>query len=718
MERRSSNRQMTSQSGYALILMIVGLMGLGGAVIAGFTQGAKQDTEHQRYLHNQRVLQEAKQALLQYAYNYPQLGPGQNDGPGRLLCPDIDNDGEEDFEVGCIDTTSGAPMIGRFPWKDERLNFYEAKDASGETLWYAVSNNFTRGLGSNINSDTNGTITIEDRSGAMLYDGSIAGVAAVIIAPGPAIDRNGVAQDRAADSNAAANYLDLFGTVDNADFVNDSNNGFVIGPIFNPVDGTLVVNDQMIIVTAAEVTAMAEKATLQAYRAAINDYLDNVSCTGEAPVGSGATEAICVTNGGVWNPVYPWLYNYRDVSSIAELSSFYPAFADFDDERDPDPDPNPNTGYLDNYGRIPSIFAEYFTETDSQAIASQLSGSLTLIDPLTTDTFTLTQLICDKSCTTGGLRTFKRDPDPDVEGPALNIQVAQIVTGVRFIDIPDDLGRRDGRITATFPALESIPFDLYFWGDHDSPTTDWTACPGGADELSDCVFSTGSDRSILHVQGTIDFSAGEVFFDFDYNSPPTIVREPATAASHATISATYPAVAIVSFPGVFSSVTYEYDGHWHVDDETIKDGDHDDEDYSTGTVDMTGFSLASLTLGMRYFPELPSWALQNGWHNSIRMAYADISLPSLAGACVPDPDGDNTNDCLFLPDEQGARRDIASLLVIAGEHDWVDDNTDAPVIVGLEDELRDVFDDGNENNNRSFSTARGNDQILIIATEP
>jgi len=72
MERRLSNRQLTGQSGYALILMVVGLMGIGGVVIAGFTQGAKQDTEHQRYLHNQRVLREAKQALLQYAYNYPQ----------------------------------------------------------------------------------------------------------------------------------------------------------------------------------------------------------------------------------------------------------------------------------------------------------------------------------------------------------------------------------------------------------------------------------------------------------------------------------------------------------------------------------------------------------------------------------------------------------------------------------------------------------------------
>ncbi|MGD8841693.1 MAG: hypothetical protein PVI70_18950, partial [Gammaproteobacteria bacterium] len=73
--------------GYALLLMLLVLMGLGGVVVASFTEGARQETERERYLHNQRVLREAKQALLQYAYNYPQFF---NEGPGRLPCPDND----------------------------------------------------------------------------------------------------------------------------------------------------------------------------------------------------------------------------------------------------------------------------------------------------------------------------------------------------------------------------------------------------------------------------------------------------------------------------------------------------------------------------------------------------------------------------------------------------------------------------------------------------
>jgi hypothetical protein len=61
-----------NQNGYVLLLTVLMLMGVGGVVLAGFTQQARQELEVQRYQHNQRVLQQAKQALLMFAYNYPQ----------------------------------------------------------------------------------------------------------------------------------------------------------------------------------------------------------------------------------------------------------------------------------------------------------------------------------------------------------------------------------------------------------------------------------------------------------------------------------------------------------------------------------------------------------------------------------------------------------------------------------------------------------------------
>jgi hypothetical protein len=702
-----------NQTGYALLLMVVALMGLGGAVMTGFTLGVKQQTEHERYLHNQRVLEDAKRALLQYAYNYPQLGPGQDDGPGRLLCPDTDNDGFEDGNIDCIDTTSGAPvaMVGRFPWKDARLNFHEAKDASGEVLWFAVSSNFARGLNSLVNSDTNGTIAIEDRSGALLHPATFAvdvfgaGVAAVIFAPGPAIARDGVVQDRVADDIDPENYLDKFSaTVDNATFVNadanDPPDGFVTGPIFNPVDGSLAVNDQMIVITAAEVIAMAEKATLQAYRESIKDYLARTS------------------------GVYPWLYNYDGIEynvgggesvdvAIDKLSSYFPAFTNFTDEDDYlGFDTSGNDGI---FGRIPSIFANYFTEATSQPFESQLTGgSLTFIDPGASDSVTLTETYCKDGCPqgTGGSLVFEADLVDD--GPILEFETSQILTDVRFVDTTDASGRKNGRITAKFPAPDSIPFDLYFWDEDSSPTGIWTACPDGADQLLDCSRDSvgnptpgsvnGLKSRILHLQGILNFSGVENF-DFDYNTAPTIAWTPATAVSHAAITGTYPAAAIVSFPGTFSAVTYKFEQHWHAGDSSL---DPNDTSYTTGTVDMGGFTVNSVTLGFRYFPELPGWAFTNDWHNSIRMAYALEYAPPGTGSCM----GDIT--CLYLEDSAGAPQNVISLLVIGGLHDWTDTDVDGELADEVADNMGSVFDNGNTDDNRTFYRHRDNDKLLVI----
>jgi len=154
----------TRQSGYALILMVLALMGVGGIVVAGFTQEARKELEHQRYLHNERVLKEAKQALLQYTYNYPVTA---GNGPGRLPCPDTDDDGIPNATALCGGANG---IVGRFPWAEPEMNFYDARDASGQRLWYAVSSRFANSGAVTINSGTQGSITIQDRSGALLHD--------------------------------------------------------------------------------------------------------------------------------------------------------------------------------------------------------------------------------------------------------------------------------------------------------------------------------------------------------------------------------------------------------------------------------------------------------------------------------------------------------------------------------------------------------------------
>ena len=228
------------QAGYALILMVLGLMGVGGIVMAGFTQGAKKQVDHQKYLHNKRVLEEAKQALLQFAYNYPETNQL---GPGRLPCADTDNDGTPNPLFGLC------TQLGRLPWNQQNLNLYDIRDADGQRLWYAVSSNFATQTAGTVNSNSFGTITIRDQMGNFIYDASGGGdgVAAVIIAPGAATARNGVAQDRSiangddpfdttADTDPGivnpVNYLDqLFGIEDNAVFGQGTANGFVLGRV-------------------------------------------------------------------------------------------------------------------------------------------------------------------------------------------------------------------------------------------------------------------------------------------------------------------------------------------------------------------------------------------------------------------------------------------------------------------------------------------------------
>ena len=336
-------RYYKNQAGYMLILMLVVLMGIGGVVAAGFTQGVKQQADHERYLHNQRVLREAKQALLQYAYNYPQFN---GEGPGRLPCPDTDNDGNPG-DAGPLDLAI-CESVGRFPWKDSGMQFYDARDASNERLWYAVSDNFFNlGGGPVINSNSTGTITIHDQAGVRLYDGSVAGIAAIIIAPGPAIERNGVMQNRAADVNDPTHYLDVFGALDNADFTNTSPvDGFVLGPIDDRAADSIIVNDQMILVTAEEIIAVAEKATLQAYRQAMIAYSDRIAGDVGAPPAP-------------WTRYYPWLFNYN----VANIDD-YPSDPVFATER---------ANFLGNAGRIPSIYTDYFTETGSQFLGEEVT---------------------------------------------------------------------------------------------------------------------------------------------------------------------------------------------------------------------------------------------------------------------------------------------------------------------------------------------------------
>src|SRR5689334_22878221 len=95
------------------------------------------------------VLALAREALIGYAAG--------SVTPGRLPCPDMNDDGLEDKPCGL----AGTNQLGRLPWKT--LGIPDLRDGSGERLWYAVSGDFKSGpLTTPVNSDVNGAFKVVD----------------------------------------------------------------------------------------------------------------------------------------------------------------------------------------------------------------------------------------------------------------------------------------------------------------------------------------------------------------------------------------------------------------------------------------------------------------------------------------------------------------------------------------------------------------------------
>jgi hypothetical protein len=650
-------------------------------------------------------LKEAKQALLMFAYNYPTTHPGQ--GPGRLPCPydQIPDGGSNGYSTGGPSNDICNDKVGRMPWGHTNLELPEFKDADGEHLWYAVSKDFDNNATPVINSDTKGTISIKDQAGNIIYDGAVAGIAAVIIAPGSAIkiddDDNGSPNYQQVrnrnnptdtDNFDPKNFLDSAFSESNSSFTNMESNGFISGPIISS-NNELLINDQIIIIRAEEVIEMAEKATLDAYRTAVNDYLTNT--------------------GGV----YPWLYNYSDVPDVAGLSSYFPA--------DPTGFANELATNLRNTGRIPSLFAKYFTEIDSQPIESKLSVILSVTYPVADVPVGATGTILAAGAVA---HTF-------------NFQTANRLTNVKFEDIADVVGQ-DGRLTVTATTQELFSHVVYFWHDDDGPATEiWMVCPddgNGISELSDCHREsddtpdpggvndneeeilrlvvelvlgscTGETLTGIETTQTLCVANGGIWdaavnFDVDYATPldDEVGFVAATGAAHALITGTFPGTDVIA-SSLPLTVRFEIDRHYHAGETALGQ----DDPIESGALNLVDLNPGVMALGMRYYPELPDWAFDNAWHNSIMMAYADDYDPDPISV-MPCSEG---VDCIQINGTGGNTDNKISILTLAGQHNWNDDGdnnytNDLPKIFDLENEDLD--------NRYDVRAAGGNDRIRII----
>jgi hypothetical protein len=269
--------------GAALLIMLLAMVLAFGAVLIGSL--AANDPEIERQRRSFEALAQAKQALIAWSVVQGDVQPTtETEGgvkkfthrrPGPLPCPDDNYFGSADsgYSSGSC-STSGGTSLSRLPWKS--LGVDRLRDAHGEVLWYAISDNFRNNLSYNhiaINSDTKGTLRLYAADGNTLLTPDGEELAAVIIAPGPPLpgqDRSNSSKgDSQKPSKLVSEYLEAFNGKNNASVAGP----FIAGPIRDS-SGHLIVNDLVIGLTVRELVSGLERRALDEAQGALKKYAD------------------------------------------------------------------------------------------------------------------------------------------------------------------------------------------------------------------------------------------------------------------------------------------------------------------------------------------------------------------------------------------------------------------------------------------------------------
>ncbi|MCP4472816.1 MAG: hypothetical protein GY815_19425, partial [Gammaproteobacteria bacterium] len=252
------------------------------------------------------------------------------------------------------------------------------------------------------------------------------------------------------------------------------------------------VNDQMILVTAEEVIAVAENAVLQSHRLALLASSDRVDAAVGAPPAPRTRYD-------------PWLSNHA-----ANNVATYPSDLVFATDL---------ATSLPNFGRAPSLYDEHFTEPNSPLSESHhtIAGSLPYpVTPIGVGFDQLTPAVASGN--------FELSAAAQHRFSALSTYPQRI----KFVDIdPNVTG--DGRLSATAISSQPIRVELWFWDEEPLATGIWKLCSSPAGDVNDCNRDAAGNPTpgspnlntaeVLHVIATIDFS-GTVNFDMDYATAP------------------------------------------------------------------------------------------------------------------------------------------------------------------------------------------------------
>ena len=244
-----------------LVLLLAMALAFGGVLIASLSRSTPESSRQQRTL---ETLARAKQALIAWSVTQGDLGADGYRRPGTLPCPDRNFFGDADSgNASGSCSIGGGTSLGRFPWKS--LGVEKLQDAHGETLWYAVGDNFRNpGLyGGAINSDAKGALLLYAADGTLpSSDGEK--LAAIVLAPGAPLPGQ---ERKTPPDNTASDYLEAFDGKNNASAAGP----FFMGPVRDAA-GNLVANDLVIGITARELIAAVEKRALQEAQNALKSH--------------------------------------------------------------------------------------------------------------------------------------------------------------------------------------------------------------------------------------------------------------------------------------------------------------------------------------------------------------------------------------------------------------------------------------------------------------
>jgi hypothetical protein len=238
----------SKQRGAAMMVMLVIMVvGIAAFLVSSLNSSSLKSARDQR---TADALAQAKDALIGSAAT-------ENNIPGSLPCPDINDDGSSEGIGNCTS------YIGRLPWRT--LGLPDLRDGSGEHLWYALSTNFRNVSSStHVNSETNGLLNVTS-AGQVVNN-----VIAVVFSPGNALtgqDRSSTATTSSCTIGGVTGQFNSF-CVQN--YLEGSNAASPTA--FQSSASGIAFNDQLITITREQLFPSVEMRIAREAKKCLDDY--------------------------------------------------------------------------------------------------------------------------------------------------------------------------------------------------------------------------------------------------------------------------------------------------------------------------------------------------------------------------------------------------------------------------------------------------------------